>query len=407
MKAKLPLIQKVLAAGMLFTVFLLSLTDFYLVSAGIAPFPVLGMLLLQPLVFFFPRRTKDGKIQSQLESTGFGLILITFYFLSALWGWFAFGGVFFKAAIGMSLGIIVFLNVVLREDNRLFREILFRVLNLLLVVHFAFWVVQVLYFFGTTTYLDYIMPVSGLQTRNTFSARNMDLVRFTGLFAEPAVYATFIYMGLSARLLANRFRWRVFDFLLAATIVISLSILGMALLGLLVVVSALYDRRSAILFSAAFSVMVPTLATLVFAVETPISLYLRLRFLKPFDDPSGNQRLVSGFAGYAQSPDMIQVMGKGLGNYDMGAGVTNGLAYLLEFLGAVGTIFFLGMMFVFLIRRRVSAVAILLFCATFAGTPLFTNLYWWFWVSLVLVYSRYPIAEEGETQFLPDPRPLS
>ncbi len=395
MKQEVPTIQKVLAAGMFCAAFLLSLFDFYFVNAGIAPFPVIGMLLLQPLVFFYPRRTQDGRIQSQLETTGFGLAMIAFYFVSALWGWFAFGGIYFKASIGMSLGIVVFLNLLLREDNRLFRLMLFRVLNLVLVVHLMFWLVQVLYFFGTTTYLDYIQPVSGTQTRNTFNGgrQDLDLVRFTGLFAEPAVYATFIYMGLSVRLLANKFRWRVFDLLLAASIVASLSIIGMAMLGLLVVVSALFDRRSAILFSAAFSVLVPTLATMVFAVDTPISLYLRLRFTKPLDDPSGNQRLVSGFVGFAQSPDLIQVMGKGLGNYDMGQGVTNGVAYLLEFLGAIGTFFFVGMLFVFLLRRRVPAVAILLFVVTLAGTPLFTNLYWWLWLAMLLVYSRHPQSD--------------
>lgn len=398
MNAKLPLIQKMLAAGMLFAAFLLSLTDFYFMSAGIAPFPILGLLLLQPLVFFFSRRVKEGKTQSQLEATGFGLILIAFYFLSALWGWFAFGGVFFKAAIGMSLGIVVFLNVLLRENNRLFRETLFRVLNMLLVVHLLFWVVQVLYFSTTAEYLDYIQPVSGLQTRSKFNRMDLKLVRFTGLFAEPAVYATFMYMGLSVRLLANKFRWRVFDFLLAATVVFSLSILGIALLGLLVVVSALYDRRSALLFSAGFGVLVPTLATVLFSTDTPVSLYLRLRFTKPLDDPSGNERLVSGFTGFAESPDVIQVLGKGLGNYDMGEKLTNGLAYLLDFVGAAGTAFFLGMMFLLLIRRRVSAVAILLFSATFAGTPLFTNLYWWFWLALVLVYSRYPLAASEAEQ---------
>jgi type III secretory pathway component EscU len=90
----------------------------------------------------------------------------------------------------------------------------------------------------------------------------------------------------------------------------------------------------------------------------------------------------------------------------MGGGVTNGVAYLLEYLGAVGTFFFLGALLFFLVRRRVPAVAILLFCATLAGTPLFTNLYWWLWLAMLLIYSRHPLANDETTASAPAITPV-
>ncbi|MCS6777284.1 MAG: hypothetical protein RMJ43_14745 [Chloroherpetonaceae bacterium] len=365
--------------------FLMSLYDVYFLRIGLAPLPIAGMLVLLAAVRCYPPLSRPESVSRHLFTYLIAALLVLLFFLSSFWGWLRFGEVYFKGAIGLSLGVVVLVVLLARDANRQFLEDLHRSLGDLLTVHVVFWLIQFGYFFATGRYLDFIEFLTGHPSRKLYAGYGLGLTRFTGLFVEPAIYASFMYMGLTMRLARTGFVVGRMELVAIVTVLASLSVYGAFLMALLILTCVVYSGRGVQLLALPLIPVVVVIGLFTLFADSPVTEYVRLRMLAPLQDSSGQTRLLRGFASILESPEEIQLLGKGIGNYDQSLGVTNGVAYLLEYLGMVGTIFFTGLMGALFLLRRVPVVCLWLIGVMLLGSPMFTYFYWWFWVGFLML----------------------
>lgn len=384
--------HRLLLSGALF---LLSLYDIYFTQIGLAPLPIIGMLALLGGASFFARLSDGATLRKHLFTYLIAALMVLLFFISSFWGWIKFGEIFFKGAIGLSLGVVVLAALLSREDNPRFGAALERSLADILILHGCIWLVQFVYFFVGGSYLDFVGMVTRQPSRNLFSGEGFELTRFTGFFAEPAIYSNFIYMGLTIRLTRSGFRFRRMDVLLLLTVLASLSIYGIFLMTVLIVTSVIRSGKGLQLLALPLLPIAVLVGLFTAFADSPVTEFIKSRVMSPFSDASGHTRLVRGFQSIAESPEEIQLLGKGVGNYGQSLGVTNGMAYLLEYLGVFGTLLFFGLFAWLFVLRRVPTVIVFLISLTLLGSPLFTNIYWWFWIGMLVLFSQKSMAGES------------
>ncbi len=374
------------------SLFFLSAFDFYFPALGLPIIPILGTLLMLTLAIM-ARPPWTSQLREVKLSLLVGILLIGTLLLSAAWGIATDGSVFIKAAAGIAMGVILYLALVLQAGCALFREWLFRCITAVLVIHFGAWVLQVIVFFVSGgTYLDYILPLTGVPTRHEYGAAAIYFVRFTGLFAEPAIYSTFMYLGIASRMVHNRYRLTRFDWLVIVSMLASLSLIGY--MFALVLIAIMIVKRGHLWKGAAAAAGALAGGWLLMAEfgDSPVGQFLTMRLSSPANDPSGNQRFAAPFAFYFSLPEVSQLLGLGLGNYDPNFQPGNGVAYMLIYTGVIGSILFcLALGWLLWLRRAPWPVWVMI-VATSAGAYLFTFQYWWLWIaSLVILADREPL----------------
>lgn len=371
--------------------FLMSLYDVYFMQIGLAPLPIAGMLVLLVAARYYPPLSRPESMSRHLFTYLIAALLVLLFFLSSFWGWLRFGEIYFKGAIGLSLGVVVLVVLLSRGANRRFLEDLHRSLADVLAAHLVFWLIQFGYFWATGRYLDYIELLAGHPSRKLYAGYGLGLTRFTGLFVEPAIYSSFMYMGLTMRLARTGFVVGRMELLAIVTVLSSLSVYGVFLMTLLVLTCVVYSGRGIQLLVLPLIPVLLLVGLFTVFADSPVTEYVRLRMLTPLQDSSGQTRLLRGFASISEAPEEIQLLGKGIGNYEQSLGVTNGVVYLLEYLGAVGTIFFAGLTGVLFLLWRVPVVCLWLIGVMLLGSPMFTYFYWWFWVGFMMLCASGPV----------------
>ena len=365
--------------------FLLSLYDFYFPQIGIAVAPLVGVVLLFALLFAFPIRSSLADNRRRNRQLLIAILMVVLFFLSAGWGFVAFRSIYVKGPIAFSLGVITLVSFLLRDQNPDFTRTLYRAVSLLLAVHLGFWVIQFGWFLITGNFIDYIQPITHVETRNMYGNESITLFRFTGLFAEPAIYSTFMYMGITIRLLHNRFKLRWLDLALLLSMVLSLSIFGILLAGAVLTIY-LFGAPSRWKSWVLVLLLAGPALGFVLVIDTPISEYVRQRMFQPTQDASGKARLFTGIESFLDAPAAVQVFGKGLGNYDSISGSAIGFAYLLETLGALGSLLVIGLFTALASPQKPRFQVLLIMLVTLLGAPLFTNIYWWVWAGSLLIF---------------------
>ena len=264
-----------------------------------------------------------------------------------------------------------------------------------LAIHLFFWTVQILYWAATGVFIDYIEPITHSSSRNVYGAGELVLFRFTGLYAEPAIYALFVFMGLSIRLLASDFKLNFFDLGLILSTFISLSILGIFFILILLGVY-LVGSRNWKAFLAVASLLALGIGFL-YLGNTPITEYIVTRTFSPASDSSGKDRFVDGFTEFFNSPEVEIIFGKGIGNYDRITQAGNGFAYLLQFMGIFGLTLLFALLSAVFAMHRTKFYAPFLILLSLVGAPIPTYSYWWFWIgSLVIVMPKKRVIEKPQ-----------
>ena len=366
---------------------LMSLTDFYFPAIGLAVLPILGFAIFCVVLPHFPCMALEKSRADVAKRQALLTALIVLILVSSVWGVILSGAIYIKGPIGFGMGAIVLFAVLQRKDNESFKKALVRCVTAILAIHLFFWTVQILYWAATGVFIDYIEPITHSSSRNVYGAGELVLFRFTGLYAEPAIYTLFVFMGLSIRLLASDFKLNFFDLGLILSTFISLSILGiffiLILLGVYVIGSKNWKAFLAVAILFAFGI------GFLYFGKTPITEYIVTRTFSPTSDSSGKDRFVDGFTEFFNSPEVEIIFGKGIGNYDRITQAGNGFAYLLQFMGIFGlTLLFALLSAVFAIHRSKLYVPFLILLSL-VGAPIPTYSYWWFWIgSLVIVMPK-------------------
>ena len=379
---------------------LLTLYDFYFASLGFPIVPVFGAVLFVTATLMLPRPQRAESARKRHRTILLGLLLGFLFFVSALWGLAAFKSATIKGPAGISFGILLYCVTMLQEDNVEYKEYLFRFLNVILALHLFAWILQFLSFTFFHNFLDYLKPVTGIPSRHGAPMEELvtKISRYTGLFAEPAAYVTFIFMGITARMIRNDLKLKLFDGLLIASMALSLAITGY----FLILICLVFWASTVLRTPRAWSILAVLLGVLIVYGSTQMdSPYLKiivLRLATPSSDASVKVRTTNAFESYNDLPESGQIFGAGFGNYALTENVSNGLLNLFIFLGVLGAPIISGL-FIWLLRlRRFPWMVWLFLFATLPFAPPFTLQNWWLWIALMVLFGQDRIrAREAYT----------
>ncbi len=241
-------------------------------------------------------------------------------------------------------------------------------LNGLIVVNAGYITAQYAYFLATGQVINLFAPI-GLTPRAL-----SNIFRPTGFYLEPASHSLAIVMLMVLRM-KYRPRFDRYVYLGVASLFVSLSLWG-AVVGLLSVL--FYNRRRltiGLVVALGLSFAVASL------VATTQEYPLIRRIFTLGADSSAQARY-----GLWTDPDKIWDFGALFGSgvsYDYLDFGSSGYAFLLKAGGAFGCLAFLGLVWFIASRReRVHALFFILLCMT--GGPLWTYVFWWGWLALLL-----------------------
>lgn len=366
-----------LLAALFPAILVLSLWDFYWLGAQLPVVSVTGGALL--LIVTVPQRLNAAKVRGV---TAMSIAMLAGVAVSTLWGLRAFT-IALKAPIGIAFGIVVWWSVLTRTDS-LARAVI-RVLGVVLTLHVIAWIIQAVVVRTTGTYLDYTGMFSDNSARGETYAYALgfsgEIVRGTGLFAEPSTYSTFVYMCVSARLAHNEFRLRLLDWIALATMLQSISMSGVGFCCVIVVIATLSMRRvsRAVLALGATGLV---FAPLAYGIG---SAYFVERTRNLGEDGSARHRFESGWEFFLSHDFWTMAFGRGTGAYSFEYGRTAEYLDLLISVGVVGTLVILGgFAWLFLGYFRTGWRALILWAALIPAAPLHTNPFWWVWTACLL-----------------------
>ncbi|HLK60056.1 MAG TPA: hypothetical protein VKU00_26080 [Chthonomonadaceae bacterium] len=381
---------------MFFGQFLLSLYDFYFSSLGFPIVPVTGTVLCVASTLLISRSQQTDP-RKKHRTLLIGLLLVCFFFISSLWGLAAFKTATIKGPAGISFGILIYCIMTLQEENATYKDWIFRFLNIILVFHLIFWFIQFLDFVIFHNFLDFLKPITGTQTRHGAPLQDLvtSLTRFTGLFAEPAAYSTFIFMGVTTRMIRNAWRLQLFDGLLIFSVLASLAITGIFLVLIILGVwgfKVLRTRRAWAIMAAVFVLIGIFLLS---QINSPYMKLIIFRLQTPSSDASVRIRTEDAMGSYTRLPEIAQIFGAGFGNYGVSENVSNGVLNLLIFLGILGTALVV-VLFTWLLRqRRFPGWVWLFLTVTLPFAPPFTLQYWWFWIGMMVLFGQDQLRSQA------------
>ncbi len=376
--------------GMLMT----TLSDFYFPGVGLPIVTMVGTAVFVCFSLLWPRPNDPVSRIRRRNTTTMAILLLGAYLVSAIWGVALFKTGSIKGALGMGLGTMILVAMLYQEDNVEFRRTVATFYTRLLVIHLVFWAFQAAVSIASGSFLDYILPITGVPTRHGISVEGVEtrLDRYSGLYVEPAIYATNIYFFLTARLISSRLRLRFLDILAMATIVGSLSLTGILLvvfLVLLCLVKAVKDWRAAL---AALGVVAGLAGVAISVSNTDIMAVVVTRLNAPSADPSGRIRTVDALDSYLRLPEAAQLFGIGVGNTDVVDKVSNGMLDILISYGILGVAGIAALFVAMLRQRRVSPLLWVFIIAMLPGGTYFTIQGWWLWVGMMALASPAAVS---------------
>ncbi len=121
-------------------------------------------------------------------------------------------GIYLNPIIGFFCGTIIAFLIFTSEIKT---KIILNIVRIVLLIHLLFFCFQLLIYYSSHTYVDFLMPFTG-ENQRYFSYAIAPFIRPTGLFNEPATYSFFI-SSLTIILIAERER-KTDDFLILIAI---------------------------------------------------------------------------------------------------------------------------------------------------------------------------------------------
>lgn len=358
---------------------LFSIWDFYIESVGLRPFDILGFLIL--ISCLLPRLALHSSQFTFGKGRNATFFIFVLFCLSCV---FATMGVTadsqnIKPTVGFMLGIVVFVvfyKIKIIEPHKLSQTI-----DLLLIVHGAFFILQWSYYYLSGDVLNFHVAFG-------VEPRAMSIIfRATGLMLEPASYATTIIMLLVIRQrLRPTLGWVGISSLI--TVVLSLSTWGI----LASILFLLFNGKWRNIFLGILLILVWALVIQgTFLQESKEALELNRRISMMETHPSAQTRYVEGVenVGEGRISTSRFLIGGGISNDYRNFGLS-GFAFILSSFGLIGSTLFFLILFILTAPsfRLQSSFFILLFLT---AAPVWTCFFWW--ACLALVIRKYEDCE--------------
>lgn len=206
--------------------FLMTLDSFYFYQISMPLFSVTSSLLALILLIF-------NKINFSSNYKTPLLILVYILFISLITSIFNSHLFYIQR-----LPFVILLIPVIIYSVYMFNEkkiLMLSILKYTLIIHILFFSIQLLYFYGTGLFIDYIYPITGESQRalgGSYTLGGVKLIRATGLFNEPGTYSTFmfciflVYKNLKKRIY-NIDKIQLLDVIFIITIMMTFSVFGL------------------------------------------------------------------------------------------------------------------------------------------------------------------------------------
>jgi len=174
--------------------FFLTLQSFYLNSFGAAPFVIVGSFL----IFFLALKLSNLKVDLHIFKNYIFFLL----FIVMLLLFVSFANIIlfqrFKSVLSSAVILFSVFSFIFLYHKRL--VLAANTLKLVLVFHLIFFYFQVIYWFFSNDYIDYVSIFPGEQS-SYLSVKSISLFgekipRFTGLYNEPSAYSVWIFTVL-------------------------------------------------------------------------------------------------------------------------------------------------------------------------------------------------------------------
>jgi hypothetical protein len=294
---------------------------------------------------------------------------------------------YFKSVIGYSVGVVVLISIMLRPSSSNWLE---RCLTAVLIIHVTAFLLQFGVLQTTGIVLDFVQPVTG-ETSRVFGGA---LARCTGLWVEPAMYATFIFGMVIVHVAAMGGRFGIIDGIVLLTIVISRSTTGIVLVGFFTLLMVLTRLRGATRL-AGFGTLVCAAVIIAWLMpENVLESFSRIEFMS--DDNSAVIRFY-GLAEQIERMSPIELLfGLGIGSPVALTTGHNGLYMNLVGLGCIGFCLFWGGVAMIIGSRKLTSTLLIAWAPSLLGAPQQTWAYWWFVLGFAAYFSRRLGPPRGE-----------
>lgn len=228
-----------------FSLFLITLQDFYFSSVGAALFPVIGVMLAFLCVLLKER------ISAYYFFYVFGCFIFLIY-LSII-DVVRYG--YYGTTIGGAINLVFIVSLLSCYGLRM--SALKPIITLVVLLHLLFWFAQVLVWFVGGFYLDFVEHLTGDTSRysslKSLVIQGQRIPRFAGLYLEPGTYSVWMIALLVARYVID-YKFDVVSILAILSMFFSMSLFGVVL-GLLFVMFVVAHRLNFRVFIASFLVV--------------------------------------------------------------------------------------------------------------------------------------------------------
>jgi hypothetical protein len=352
-------------------VFFITLQSYYFYNIKLAPFPILGSLIL----LLFGIKNIPSKKTVQIA----GIISI-FFLISTIWAFInKLDFIYFNSIIGSLLGLLFFIIFEKNFKNYDYYSVS-GVLNAVILFHLFFFIIQFLAFYIFGVLIDFLFPITGEESRFFFGGALTGLVRCTGLYNEPATYSYYVGGLVFLNILLLK-KINIISKIAIISIALTLSISGILLAIILYFYYSFFISKKLknILFFSIVSVFVITIVLLYF--NDNVYMYLFERFSNLSDDTSTNTRFFDSFDFLKSKNIFIQLFGVGLGNYTNDISLTpSGIIGLISSFGFVGYIIFSSSLYFY--TQKNGTINFLMLNVFLFSTITIQTVFFWFLFSI-------------------------
>ena len=318
--------------------FLITLQSFYFYNINLAPFPILGGLL-----YMFIGRN-DRPTKHVFNFTG---VLVFFYIFSIIWSNInKLDYIYVNSIIGAFLGLLFFI-LIEKHLHYFEKDFVIHLLRNVIILHLGFFSLQFFSYYFAGILIDYLLPITGEESRFFFGGAISGLVRCTGLFNEPATYSYYVG-GLVFLSIFIQKKIDIYSTIGLISLVLTLSISGILLSTLILAYYTFFiSKKFKYLLLFIFIALIISTILIIFFEDT-IYMYVFDRFSNISDDNSTNIRFYDSFQFLKSKNIYIQLFGVGIGNYTNETSLTtSGIVSLISSFGIIGYIFFILVLYSF------------------------------------------------------------
>ena len=360
-----------------------SFFSIYFYNISLAPFPMFAFLILAFILLLFNKKLNKHIIF-------IGLLFIILFSISGLIGkFFEFNVFYFNSILGSIIGPLFFI---------LFYSLYYQKINYVeyalrkvIIFHLFFFIIQTITFYLTGNLINFLLYITGEESRNIAYGLLTGLIRPSGLFNEPASYVTFIGPSLLFLILYNK-KLGLFELITLGSILLTLSasgvIISIYILAIYFIIVA--KKRARKIFFSYLMILFLALTLLNLELIELIYKSFSQRFiLNPEIDGSVSMRFVDGFKLFFSSPFYIQLFGFGIGNYSpLASTVASGFMAIIVHLGYLFTLIFL-IINIFSFRlMKVDLKYFLIFSFFLFTTITYLFIHYWLFLALIFFISK-------------------